>query len=108
MGKISNGLPEKYISSVVFSPLDETSIYVSYTGYKDNDHTPYIYRSSDSGKSWSPIQGNLPQIAINNILVLPPDTDIIDQYIFIATDAGVFIPVIVVKPGKDWVVICLL
>jgi len=88
--KISNGLPEKYISSVVFSPLDETSIYVSYTGYKDNDHTPYIYRSSDSGKSWSPIQGNLPQIAINNILVLPPDTDIIDQYIFIATDAGVF------------------
>ncbi len=85
----TNGLPRKYISSVIFSPTDQTTIYVSYTGYKDNDNTPYIYRSDDVGKTWKAVSGNMPKIAINNILALPLKNKNIDA-LFVATDAGVF------------------
>ncbi len=88
--KISSALPKKYISSVSFSPVQTGTIYVTYTGYKDNDNTPYIYQSRDLGQTWEPIQGNLPRIAINNILVLNPIIPALNTYIFIATDAGVF------------------
>lgn len=86
---LSFNLPHKYVSSVYFSSKYAKTLYVSFTGYKDNDNTPYIFKSNDLGASWTPIQGNLPFIAINNILALEQkksDKDIL----FVATDAGVF------------------
>lgn len=90
---ITNGLPHRYVSSVVASHHDENVVFVSFTGYKDNDFTPYIYRSDNGGLTWRPVQGNLPSIAVNNILLLPPVdalTNSKDDIIFAATDGGVF------------------
>ncbi|MBK8346159.1 MAG: T9SS type A sorting domain-containing protein [Saprospiraceae bacterium] len=91
--KINTGLPLKYISSVSFSPVFENTIYCSFTGYKDNDNFPHIFKSDNLGKTWRPINGNIPPVAINNILVLPKpnDGDLIGgDLIVIATDAGVY------------------
>ncbi|MFZ1749126.1 MAG: T9SS type A sorting domain-containing protein, partial [Saprospiraceae bacterium] len=87
---ISQGLPRKYVSSIYFSPGSANTIFVSYTGYKDNDNTPHIYMSNNFGKTWQSVQGNMPNVAINNILVLPPDGNNAITPIFVATDAGVF------------------
>lgn len=84
---INEGLPRRYISDVKASKSDPAIVYVTIQGYRDNDFTPYIYRSQDNGDSWEAINGDLPQIAINDILL--PNTDD-DSDIFVGTDAGVF------------------
>lgn len=86
---ISAGLPYKYVSSVYFSEKYPKTLFVSFTGYKDNDNTPYIYKSNDLGATWTPVQGNLPLIAINNILALD-QTNKSKDILFVATDGGVF------------------
>ena len=85
---ISAGLPGRYISSVAISQVG--LYYVTFSGYKDNDNTPYIFQSTDKGNNWVGIQGDLPFIAINNVLVLPPDDDLIEGDFLVATDGGVF------------------
>ncbi|MEE9373404.1 MAG: hypothetical protein V3V00_10160, partial [Saprospiraceae bacterium] len=84
---ISEGLPRRYISDIRASKVDENTVYLSIQGYKDNDNTPYIYKSIDRGASWEHIQYNLPQIAINDIAI--SDNLGIDD-LFIATDGGVY------------------
>lgn len=85
---INEGLPRRYISDIKTSRSDANTVYVTIQGYKDNDFTPYIYKSTDNGDNWLPINGNLPQIAINDILL--PESDEDDKKIFIATDGGVY------------------
>lgn len=84
---ITEGLPDRYVSHVHFSSLG--NLYVSFTGYRDNDNSPYLFTSDDLGKNWKIIQSNLPKISINNIITAP-GIDRKDEYVFVATDAGVF------------------
>lgn len=84
---ISEGVPYRYISDIVPSATMENTVYVSVTGYKSDDFTPYIHRSDDNGDTWESISGNLPLISINEIYVLEENgADII----FVATDGGIF------------------
>ncbi len=80
-------LPERAVTDIVASPNIEDAVFVAYSGYKDNDNTPHIYRSSDRGNSWQNIAGDLPQLAIN-AMVVPEGYD--DLVIFVATDGGVY------------------
>ena len=86
--KINEGLPRRYISDIKTSRSDANTVYVTIQGYKDNDFTPYIYKSIDNGDNWESINGNLPQIAINDILL--PEDDEEDQKVFVGTDGGVY------------------
>lgn len=86
--KINDGLPRRYISDIKTSRSAANTVYVTIQGYKDNDYTPYIYKSTDNGDNWESINGNLPQIAINDILLPEEDED--DQKVFAATDGGVY------------------
>lgn len=91
--QITNGLPQRYVSSIVASPHDFNKVFVSFTGYKDNDFNAYIYRSDNGGLTWGSVQGNLPEVAINNILLLPSSEHTYNQQdhiLFVATDGGVF------------------
>lgn len=84
---IADGLPDRYVTNVEPSPTYADLVYVSFSGYKSNDFTPRIYRSFNRGQSWESISGNLPSLAVNDILVLPEQGDSI---IFAATDGGVY------------------
>ena len=85
--KVSSQLPYRYVSDVVASPEFQQTVYVAHSGYKDNDNTPLLHRSDDGGNSWQSIAGDLPTIAINEILVLPERED---SVLFVGTDAGVY------------------
>ncbi len=95
--KVGNDMPERYFSDVRPSPNDASRVYVSITGYEDNDNTPYIYMSQDSGRTYIQIAGDMPQIAVNDILI-PPDQDT-EDVIVIATDAGVYVTT---DTGATW------
>jgi hypothetical protein len=84
---ITAGLPDRYVTNLAASPQYANTVYVSHSGYKDNDNIPHIHKSDNSGTNWRDISGDLPNIPVNNILLHPTDSSIL----FIATDAGVYI-----------------
>lgn len=93
---ISDGLPDRYVSSVKASRNDPDRVFVSMTGYKDNDFTPRLYQSDDRGKTWRPAHGTLPNLAIND---LQPVTGHQDSVLFAATDGGVYATL---DGGRNW------
>ena len=54
-------LPElAYIGCVEISPHDPDTIYVAATRYKLADYKPYLFRSTDGGRSWQSISNSFP------------------------------------------------
>lgn len=93
---ISNGLPDQYVTDVVASPSDVNVVFATFSGYRDNDFLPRIHRSSDQGNTWKNISNNLPDVSINELLVVPETGDSI---LFVATDGGVYGSI---TAGAEW------
>lgn len=83
---LSEGLPEVAVSSVVTDPLVESTIYVTFSGYRSNDYLPHVFRSIDYGATWEDISANLPEIPVNEIVIDP----LLPNTYYLATDLGVF------------------
>ena len=84
---IYSTLPNRYVTSVKASPNFTNSVFVSHSGYRDNDFIPHIHKSTDNGSSWIDISGDLPQLAVNDVVILDGYSD---EAIFAATDGGVY------------------
>jgi len=80
-------LPDKYVTGVKSSPNANTNFYVCYSGYTVNDYSSYIYKTLDLGQTWIDISGDLPNLTVNDILVVPGQDD---NYMFAALDGGVY------------------
>lgn len=93
---ISEDLPDRYMTSVKASPSNDATAYVTLSGYKFNEFVPRVYRTDDYGQSWTSIADGLPDMAVNDILVLP---DYDDNVLFVATDGGVYGTV---DAGESW------
>lgn len=93
---VSFGLPDRYVTAVAGSPMLANTFYVTHSGYKYNDNTPHIYKTSNNGNVWSSIKGDLPNIAINDILVYNTNND---SVIFVATDGGIYVTK---NAGTNW------
>lgn len=93
---IKSGLPERYTTCVKASPSDVNTVYVTQSGYRDNDFQPHLFRSSNRGRTWTAISSNLPPLAINDLIVIPNRRDSI---LFVATDGGVYGTT---NGGKEW------
>jgi photosystem II stability/assembly factor-like uncharacterized protein len=98
--KINKGLPDKWVSRVVASTHNLGTVYVSLTGYREDDFEKYLYRSSDFGKTWKSITGNLPSEPINVIREDPHNKNIL----YTGTDhGGVYASL---DAGKTWYSLC--
>lgn len=84
---ITDGLPERYVTDIKASPTDEDWVYVTHSGYKDNDFIPRVHFSDNRGEDWYDITGDLPDLAVNDIYIIPGYEDLV---IFVATDGGVY------------------
>ena len=55
------GVPDTtFVSRVQFSTHDEGTIYATFDGHRSNDFKPYVMRSTDFGRTWTSITGDLP------------------------------------------------
>lgn len=81
---VTSGLPERYVTNIKASPEDAQTVFVTHSGYKDNDNTAYIHKSTDAGDTWTAVPGDLPDLPINHLEVWN------DTTLFIATDVGVY------------------
>lgn len=85
---VVTALPNRYVTSVCGSPTLPNRFYVTHSGFRDNENIPHIHRSDNNGGVWVNISGNLPQVPVNDLYVLPGHSDSI---LFAATDAGVYV-----------------
>lgn len=52
---------EIWVSRVEASRFDEGTCYVTFDGHRSDLFDPYVYKTTDFGKTWSDIAGNLPE-----------------------------------------------
>jgi photosystem II stability/assembly factor-like uncharacterized protein len=56
------GVPEDaYVQRITASQHDAGTVYVAYENHQNGDFKPYLIKSTDKGKSWTDISGNLPE-----------------------------------------------
>ncbi|MFW5831980.1 MAG: WD40/YVTN/BNR-like repeat-containing protein, partial [Prolixibacteraceae bacterium] len=92
------GVPEyTYVSDLWPDRFDENVVYATFDNLKRDDFTPYVFKSSDKGKSWENISGNLPENGTVHTFV--QDFVRPDLY-FAGTEFGVFFTV---DGGENWV-----
>lgn len=92
---VSNGLPSKWVSRVIASEHRAGTVYASLTGYRQDDFTPYLYVSDNSGQQWRSIAAGLPTASINVIKEDPVRADVL----YVGTDLGVYVSL---DRGKSW------
>ena len=80
--QITNGLPNRFIKSIVVSPSNPSVAYLTVSGF-DSGH---VFKTINAGASWTDISGNLPNIPTNTLAIDPrnPST------LYVGTDIGVF------------------
>ena len=94
--EIIKGLPfNKHVAKITTSLFDPGRVYLVLNDRRQDNHTPYVYRSDDFGSTWIPIAGNLPASPVNVIIEHPDKPNII----FCGTDMGVYISS---RRGKIW------
>lgn len=50
-----------YVTDVYASPRDVNTVFATFNNYQRGDFKPYVMKSTDRGRSWTSIAGNLPQ-----------------------------------------------
>ncbi|MFS4482156.1 glycosyl hydrolase [Hyunsoonleella sp. 2307UL5-6] len=83
-----SGAPEQsYVNSVYLSKHDVNVMYVAFNHHKYGDFKPYIFKSSDKGKTWKSISSNLPEKGS----IYAIEEDHVDKnLIFCGTEYGAF------------------
>lgn len=86
---------ESYISGLEASKYDAATAYVAVDGHRDNDHTPYIFKTTDYGKTWTSIAGDLPRGNVNSIRQDP----VAKNLLYAPTEYGFYISL---NEGTNW------
>jgi len=82
------GMPElAYVGCVELSTHDKDTIYVAATRYKLADYKPYLFRSTDGGRSWKSINGDLPKGEISRVVRADP---VRKGLLYVGTETGIF------------------
>lgn len=76
-------LPDLFISYIAVSDTDPEKIWVSFSGFVNNEK---VYASTDGGDSWENISNGLPNVPTSSIVYQNGSND----GLYIGTDVGVF------------------
>ncbi len=90
---LNAGLPyQKWVSKLVASQHNLSTVYMTQNGKRDDDVLPYVWKSTDFGKTWVDISKGIPLGPVNVIAEDPVDPKILyvgtDQAVYVSTDAG--------------------
>jgi uncharacterized repeat protein (TIGR01451 family) len=91
------GVPKRPVTQIAVDRSNYRTAYVSYAGF--SAATPgrpgHVYKTTDAGKSWADISGNLPDAPVNSIILDPsfPNT------LYAGTDVG---PFVTYDGGAHW------
>lgn len=91
------GVPDTtYVSGVQLSKHAEGTVYATFDGHRSNDMKPYVYKSTDYGRTWTSITGNLP--ALGPVQVVR-EHHRQPNLLFVGTEFGVYFTI---DGGTSW------
>lgn len=94
---ISTAWPsDLWVTRVVASAHEKNRVYVSLTGYRNDDFKPYVYVSEDHGKSWTSLAKNLPEVAAINVIKEDPKNA---DLLYLGTDNALYVSF---DRGQNW------
>ncbi|MFQ5674298.1 MAG: WD40/YVTN/BNR-like repeat-containing protein, partial [bacterium] len=92
------GVPEMtYVSDIEASAHDANIVFASFDNHKSGDFKPYLMKSTDRGKTWKSITGNLPENGPVYALVQDHEKP---DLLFVGTEYGLFFTV---DAGQKWI-----
>ena len=90
-------LPEwSFVRTLEPSPFDPATIYMAATRYKLDDPTPYLYKTTDNGQSWSLITNGLPADDYTRVIRADPTHR---GLLYCGTETGVYVSL---DDGANW------
>ncbi|MCU0634375.1 MAG: hypothetical protein MUE41_05845 [Gemmatimonadaceae bacterium] len=93
------GLPRRAtISGIEPSTYDAGTAYLAVDGHLVNDRDPYIYRTTDFGRSWTRISGDLPRSVFSYVHVVREDP-VRRGMLYAGTENGVYVSL---DDGAHW------
>jgi photosystem II stability/assembly factor-like uncharacterized protein len=91
----AGGPADRYVSRVFASPHDAGTALVAKNGFRNDDFRPFLFRTTDFGKSWTPIAAGLPASPINVVVQDRRNKDLL----IVGNDLGVWISL---NGGGSW------
>jgi photosystem II stability/assembly factor-like uncharacterized protein len=92
------GVPEMtYVSRLAASNHDENTVYAAFENHKNEDFKPYLLKSTDAGKTWSSLAGDLPE---NGPVLAFAEDPVSANLLFAGTEFGAFFTI---DGGHHWV-----
>jgi hypothetical protein len=93
------GVPRKtWVSRVEPSHFDTATVYVTFDNHMENDFRPYVYVSTDFGKTFRSISNNLPTGGVDFVHVIREDP-VNRDLLFLGTDVGAYVST---NRGATW------
>ncbi len=86
-----------YVSDIEASLHDSDTVYAVLYNYKKGDFKPYVVQSTDRGKTWISIAGDLPERGPTHTIA---QDHIKPELLFVGTESGVFFTI---DGGEKWV-----
>jgi photosystem II stability/assembly factor-like uncharacterized protein len=84
------------INSLDASPFDAGTCYVAATMYKHDDYKPYLYKTTDFGKSWKKITRGIPDDAFTRVIREDPNRK---GLLYAGTETGMYVSF---NDGEAW------
>jgi len=84
------------INSLEASPFDPATAYVAATMYKYDDYKPYLYKTSDYGKTWKKITNGIPDGAFTRVVREDPNKR---GLLYAGTETGMYVSF---DDGANW------
>ncbi len=84
------------INSLDASPFEPGTAYVAATMYKYDDYKPYLYKTSDYGKTWRKITNGIPDGAFTRVIREDPNKR---GLLYAGTETGIYVSF---DDGANW------
>jgi len=92
------GIPEyTYVSDILPDKFDENVVYASFNNMLRDDFKPYILKSSDKGKTWTPIANKLPD---NGTIHTIEQDNVNQNLLFAGSEFGFYFSI---DGGNEWI-----
>jgi hypothetical protein len=91
------GAPDSaFVSRVTPSSHDTNTVYASFDNHKAGDYKPYVFESTDLGRTWTSIAGNLPERGTVYVVIDDPKDP---NLLYAGTEFGLYYTA---DGGKKW------
>ncbi len=100
--QVTDNLPDEapkqcFVSEIEASRHDVSTAFVTFDCHRRDDYRPYVYRTTDAGRSWTNLAGDLPDGGATYVVRQDP---VNPDLLFVGTERGLYVSN---EGGNRWV-----